>query len=790
MIFSHPAILSTRGGFRYNNVCEYSAMFDSVSNTYLGVTSTDGSNTTCTHSIWVKRSRLTGSGQMIFSMREDDNDEGRFGFGSSDQFYLARKNSGSTTVQYSSNAVFKDCSGWYHVLVASDCSNVVAAERVRVYINNVRITDWATENTPSLNESAYLCRSSSTTRNIGRRREGTEMYFNGYMAEYNYIDGSALTPGDFGEEVNGIWIPKTYTGAYPNNSHRLTFADNTHFGDDTSGEANDWADNNFGTDHQVIDTPENNYCTLEYNNTRSNITSFTEGAKFIGDVGAAWHSSIGTFLLKTGKWYWEVEILDNSTNSGAGVLNTGEVSGDIIISDLNVGTSDNVWLFHADGANNKFTIWNNDGGTDDDNLAAPTNNQWMQVAFDADANKLWFGFNGTWGDFGATGIGDPANGTNPAYSNMDAANYGIVPFCSIYGNANGVYVNFGQRAFTHTPPTGFKALCTENLPKPSIIQPAIKAFNTITWSGDDDNPRSLTGVGFQPDLVWLKNRNNTANFLIADALRGADNMIYSNTDGPQSTPINGYINGFEADGFSVDEGGATANNVNLSGRTYVAWCFKEGPRYGLDIVQFTGTGIAHAEDHDLGVVPEMIILKNTTDTQAWRVFHNAAQNKTDPETDYGVLDTDAAWADSPVWNDVKPTSTQFTVGSGNGPNGDGDAIIAYLFASIAGFSKVFSFEGNGNAAGPYVYCGFRPAWIILKNADDSHNWNVRDNMRDPYNPSNFALWPDITTAESGTSADVDIYANGFKLRHVNWVNNQTYVGIAFAGQPFKYSNAR
>ena len=179
--------------------------------------------------------------------------------------------------------------------------------------------------------------------------------------------------------------------------------------------------------------------------------------------------------------------------------------------------------------------------------------------------------------------------------------------------------------------------------------------------------------------------------------------------------------------------------------------------------------------------------------QSWGVFHHHAFNKTDPETDYGVLDLANAWADSAVlWNDTAPTSSQFTVGTSALVNANTQNHIAYLFRSIEGFSKVFSYEGNGNANGPVTYLGFRPKYVLIKNADGANNWLILDAARDTYNPCSKQLYPDATNAET-TSVTLDILSNGFKLRNTTaTINtlNQTYIGIAFAEMPFKYSNAR
>jgi hypothetical protein len=280
---------------------------------------------------------------------------------------------------------------------------------------------------------------------------------------------------------------------------------------------------------------------------------------------------------------------------------------------------------------------------------------------------------------------------------------------------------------------------------------------------------------------------------LVDSVRGVTKEINCTSSSIQSTVAEG-LKSFDADGFTLGDD----DTYNTNGENYVAWCFKKGAQYGFDIQTYVGTDIPHAEDHDLGVTPKLIICKNLGDVNSqdrnWIVFHYAARNKNDPETDYGELDTSQIWTDEVVlWNDVAPTSTQFTVGTSHSTNQADDTHIAYLFADIAGYSKVFHYEGNGSASGPYINCGFRPRWILFKNSDnDDYDWKVIDSLRDPINPLGNVLQPSIADAEI-VSARIDFCANGFKLIASTGAynnNGNTLVGVAFAEQPFKYANAR
>jgi hypothetical protein len=247
------------------------------------------------------------------------------------------------------------------------------------------------------------------------------------------------------------------------------------------------------------------------------------------------------------------------------------------------------------------------------------------------------------------------------------------------------------------------------------------------------------------------------------------------------------LKSFDANGFTLGD----HPNVNTNAEDYVSWNWLESPDYGFDIVGYEGTGVARTVAHNLGVVPEMMIVKNRESTYNWCVYHK--DNTAAPETDFLKLNlTDATTDASTVWNDTAPTSSVFTVGTGAAVNENLKDHIAYLFASVEGFSKVFSYTGNGSANGPFVYCGFLPRFVIVKNASAVASWLMVDTERNTYNEVNSYLVPDTTAAE-GTGLPIDVYSNGFKIRNAggNWNGTgNTYIGMAFAETPFPWANAR
>jgi hypothetical protein len=352
--------------------------------------------------------------------------------------------------------------------------------------------------------------------------------------------------------------------------------------------------------------------------------------------------------------------------------------------------------------------------------------------------------------------------------------------------------NFGAAAFVDTPPAGFKALNTRNLPDPAILTPE-KYFKANARQGTGASA-SVSGLKFAPDLVWTKSRDEgsgsyTGDHKLWDKVRGATKSLESNTTDNEATEATG-LTAFNSDGFDF----GALNQINFSGDAFIDWLWKEGALSGFDIVTYTGTGSAQAINHSLGVVPDLIIVKalNPTTGQSWRVYHS--ENTAAPETDYLALDTSAATADlNTIWNDVAPSSTQFTVGTSVSVNENTKNYIAYLFAEVPGFSKFGAYTGNGNVDGPFVWCGFKPAFVLVKRAVGGvAQWSVHDNQRDLDNPATEQAWPNLNNAPT-TGQNIDFLANGFKCRSNGSETNtsgSSYIFAAFAEAPFKYARAR
>ena len=322
-------------------------------------------------------------------------------------------------------------------------------------------------------------------------------------------------------------------------------------------------------------------------------------------------------------------------------------------------------------------------------------------------------------------------------------------------------------------------------------------FNTVLWSGNSST-QSITGVGFQADFVWIKDRSGGNDHQILDSVRGATKALSSNR-----TDLNTFSDGltsFDSDGYSL------GNNTryNASGSNYVGWNWLAGgtassnsdgsttssvsanTTSGFSIVKFTGTGSATTLGHGLGAVPKWILVKTLDRTENWVVYH-VGNDASAPEDKSIRLDgTNAVQDNSGHFNDTAPTSSVFSVGNGAGVNPSGEDQIAYCFAEKKGYSKFGTYKGNSNADGPFVYTGFKPSFIIGKVSSDINDWFMFDNKRSTFNAVDDSLFPNKSDAES-TSHVIDFLSNGFKIRDSDGTVNSTgntYIYMAFAESPF------
>ncbi|AXH71664.1 hypothetical protein P031_gp43 [Pelagibacter phage HTVC031P] len=327
-------------------------------------------------------------------------------------------------------------------------------------------------------------------------------------------------------------------------------------------------------------------------------------------------------------------------------------------------------------------------------------------------------------------------------------------------------------------------------------------FNTKLYTGDGSSSRSITGVGFQPDWVWFKQRSGTQSHTAIDAVRTGNSKLRINANSAEFT---GQSYNFNSDGF----GWTTQDDEsNQNGATYASWNWKANgagsantdgsisstvsvnTTSGFSIVSYTGTGSTATVGHGLGSAPKMVIVKNRSITEDWFVLHTSASATAGSFLKLNATDAVSS-GNAIVFNNTNPTSTVFTVGTVNGTNGSGNNMIAYCFAEKTGYSKFGSYTGNGNADGTFVYTGFKPSWVIIKRTDSSNNWLMYDNKRTPYNVVDKLLIANSSGAEATGSNRLDLVSNGFKIRINDPGENASggsYIYMAFAEEPLVGDN--
>jgi hypothetical protein len=481
----------------------------------------------------------------------------------------------------------------------------------------------------------------------------------------------------------------------------------------------------------------------------------------------------------TGKWYFEVTPTSNTGVAGAYI----GVSAYTIASSYLWQNSNHV--FYTSSGNKSVD------GSSTAYGASYTDNDVIGVACDSDAGTITFYKN------------------NTLQSSISHTMVDMFPALTDGASASGItyQTNFGQRPFSYTPPTGFVALNTQNLPDASIKK-GNAYFDAKLWTGNGTS-QTITGLGFQPDFAWIKARTTTYQHSVYDAVRttSAGRLATDQNLGESSNGANDPS--FTSDGITV----RAVLNDNGSGQTFVGWMWDAGtttvtntsgsissqvranPTAGFSVVTYTGTGANATVGHGLGVAPKMFIVKERSVAgDDWYVYHDSigAANTLRLNT----TATSSAGG-SAAWNSTAPTSTVFSLGTSAGVNQSTQTYVAYCFAQVAGYSAFSSYTGNGSADGPFVFTGFRPRWIMVKRTDSTSDWYIYDTARSTYNAGTQTLAADLGLAESSFSSTnfFDILSNGFKLRQDNAsgyanASGGTYIYACFAENPFKHSLAR
>jgi hypothetical protein len=749
-----------------------------------------GGSKTWTYSIWLKRGLLATRQSLVDGYASSAGHVLEFQSSDNLEFYAW---GGAATLDLVTTQVFRDPSAWYHIVLAVDTTQATAANRIKLYINGAQVTSFSTATYPAQNALTYI--GSNVLQDIGRRGSN-QFYSDCYLAEVNFIDGQALTPSSFGSTnaLTGVWQPAKYTGTYGTNGFYLPFTDNSALttssnvglGKDFSGNGNYWTTNNISitagvTYDSMTDVPTLTSATaanfavlnpLDYSS--SGTITIANGNLQTSGSGSAYGFYRATMQMAV-KTYWEQ--INTMANSGDGIyagvgLPTGTISGSI--------------CYYTGGGQ----IYLN--GSLNTTVASYTTGDVIGMAYDPATGNITFYKNNTSQATIATGYGSNA--------------FPIVGDGS--SNSETCNVNFGQQPFTYTPPTGFVALNTYNLPTSTIVKGnSVMDVNLWTGNSTGSTTQTITNAGgFKPDFVWTKSRSAAYDHNLVDSVRGASKILYSDLTNAEVTNANGLAS-FNSNGFTL---GTDAGGFNDSGKTYVGWQWQAGQgstssntngtitstvsvnaSAGFSVVTYTGTGANATIGHGLGVAPQFIIVKMRSGVQDWIVYHQSIGNT-------GALflqSTSAVATNILYWNNTSPTSSVVSLGSGNGVNSSTNTYVAYCWAPIAGFSAMGSYLGNGSTSGPFVYCGFQPKFILIKSTTAARDWIIWDTARNTFNIGTAGvLFPDTSGAEySGSGAySVAVTSNGFYLpvatTNLN-ASGETHIYAAFASNPFKNSLA-
>lgn len=806
------------GGYRVTN----SLRFRSSASAYLSRTfTTPTDNKKWTYSVWIKKAKIA-TGQAIMSSNVDGAEYWDMSFNTSDQIAIQNRVGSSNLLLATTTAVFRDPSAWYHIVFVFDSANATAAFRNRLYVNGVEYA--FSSNSGSSNASAWNV--SGVQHNIGVSRtlstSGTIwLQFDGYETEINFIDGQALTPLSFGAyDTNGVWQPAACTVSdYGKNGFYLPFSDSANIFNDKAAiatnhsAANNWTANSLQTTSStlttydyMIDSPTNyadggngrgNYAT--WNPLTTTAGTFTNAnLRYVGP--SSWRRVNGTISVSSGKWYYEFTFTGSPYSPrGSTTAYTSFGFGLVNVFNSTTGTASltDALTFSDNGYYKNFS------GASTDSGVAITSGDVFAIAVDLSANTYNFYQNNVSRASGTIGV---------------SAGTEIVPIILSYDNSYTISdVNFGQRPFAYTPPSGFLALNTQNLPTPTIANgaqymAATKYDGTSSSNSISNATNNTLGTTFQPDFVWIKNRNYASgtNHVLIDSIRGASLGLASNlTNADFSTT--GNFSSINNNGFTV---AGTTRDYNLLNDTFVGWQWKAAnatttgyqpsgatiscsynanASAGFSIVKYVGNGTNNSTiGHGLGAAPSLIIIKRTDGANAWDIYHvsNGAQK-------YMDFTASGVGSSSTIFSTV-PTSSLFYIGSTGGQNTLNGNFVAYLWAPVSGFSSFGQYSGNSSTDGSYIYLGFRPRWLLIKGiGSGGSGWMLLDTSRDTYNVSTSVLRPDLAAAEStGYGNVVDILSNGFKLRSTDTNSNSSsttygpYIYAAFAENPFKISRAR
>ena len=670
----------------------------------------------------------------------------------------------------------QDYSGFYFVTLVMDTPNATALDRMRVYIDLTRETDFATTTNPAQNLATSVFKAN---QHNFLKLDYAAYYGNVYLGGNTCLIGQALEPTNFLDLDLGTGNVKAKDLTPLSPEYLFMFENSGAMGTNSGSAGNATVT---GTLNQVTSTPTNEFTrinplAISYNS----VPTVSNGNRTITGTAGLYQNAALTFNHMGKKGYFEFDFTGTidafiAFDDAANVIDTNSYA-EATCHRTRVDGS------LAYGATTLVSGY----------LAVMTTGVRYGCAFDFTGNNrnVWFRNETTWGTRGS--VGDPEAGAFAGFTatELTASNYNIL---FMVWSGCGMNLYFEDVDFTHTPPTGFPSLCTNNLPvQTGNID---DHFKTVLYTGNGvaigsgGNP--ITGVGFQPDFAWLKSRSSVDYHAIVDLARGVTKRLYTNTTDAEVTGTE-TVGSFDSDGFTLGSNTTWNNNTT----SYVAWCAslpntktsgwagsptitptKEiyNAKLGMSIVTYTGDGVAGSIPHSQGKAPGMVIVKRLdTAGYSWMVYHSALGVGY-----YGMLDSAAAFTAagaSGVWNSLDPTASLVNIGTSAQVNASGGTYVAYIFAETE-FCKIGSYIGNGSTDGPFINTGTSVVWNLMKRADAVADWSLLDSARPGYNLA-YNLFPDTSGAENTTTWANDLTSTGFKLR-------QSYASQNASGGTFAY----
>jgi len=684
-------------------------------------------------------------------------------------------------------ALLRDPAAWYHIVVRYDDTQSTDTNRIRIYINGSLQTFVSTPNYPDQNQGSSF--NGAFLHRIGANAVSTSRGIDGYLSEIVMIDGASLGPGSFGEtNDDGVWVPINVSGlTFGTNGFYITGATASDLGEDFSGNNNDFSSSGLTAADSLLDSPTNNMPTL--NPLSSGTGTLSDGnLQYVG-VSSWTNSRLNLLVPDTGKWALRFKSTTSYQQFMVGLCapDSATTFGDLDqngVAMIRYNTYDGNFVTRVTGSRV--------ADTGPPAVAAQT---FFQLLFDMDNGKI-----GVAADDATSGTFADISTYSALDLNAAALQTARQPYVLVYSGTDssaGAIVDAGQSGW-ETTVTGFKNLILANLDTPTISDGS-KYFQATTYTGDGGSSHEINQTGnssFEPSLVWIKSRSAATNNVLQDQVRG-NFVLFSELANAQGATGGGWVNSFDSNGFTVNVNAP----VNDSGKTFVGWQWKAAgsgssntdgsitssvsadTTSGFSIATYTGTGSNATVGHGLGAVPKMIIIKDTTNAESWIVYNEAVGN--DGNVYLNLTNGKATQA---IFQDTTPTSSVFSLGTIDGANKASAGHVAYCFAEVEGYSSISSYTGNGSTDGPFVYTGFKPAFVMTKRTNAASDWKMWDNERGPYNVNGVTLAANAGGTEStGTAQESDFLSNGFKIRGSDTETNgsgSTYIYMAFAENPF------